>query len=121
MNQVCSSFSQLLELFARMKFQKAVPEHQAERHARGFTCWRQFVALAILPTGAGQIAPPYRRPLSGLRARRKVQLSKDLWWRVCEYSNCLLFPINYTSVPPLACASSMSWQVLRVDAGNLQL
>jgi hypothetical protein len=45
MNQVCSSFSQLLELFARMKCQEAVPEHQAERHARGFTCWTQFVAL----------------------------------------------------------------------------
>jgi hypothetical protein len=45
LNQVCSIFSQLLQLFPRAKFQEAVQEHQAERHARGFTCWTQFVAL----------------------------------------------------------------------------
>ena len=39
MNRVCSIFSQVLKLFSRGDFEKAVNEHQAERHARGFTSW----------------------------------------------------------------------------------
>ncbi len=45
MNRVCSIFTQLLQLFPRTKFQEAVQQHQAERHARGFSCWGQFVAM----------------------------------------------------------------------------
>ena len=44
MNRVCSIFAQLLQLFPRGQFQQAVQQH-AERHARGFTCWGQFVAM----------------------------------------------------------------------------
>jgi Domain of unknown function (DUF4372) len=35
--KVCSIFSQVLKLFSRGEFEKAVKEHKAERHARGFT------------------------------------------------------------------------------------
>src|SRR6202162_5693474 len=45
MNRVCSIFSQLLQLFPRLEFQQAVQETNAERHARRFTCWAQFVAI----------------------------------------------------------------------------
>jgi len=45
MNRVSSIFSQLLQFFPRLEFQALVREHQAERHARGFTCWQQFVAM----------------------------------------------------------------------------
>ena len=45
MNRVCSIFSQLLQFFPSLEFQALVREHQAERHARGFTCWQQFVAM----------------------------------------------------------------------------
>lgn len=45
MNRVCSIFSQLLQLFPRLEFQEAVQETNAERNARGFTCWGQFVAM----------------------------------------------------------------------------
>ena len=45
MNRVCSIFAQLLQLFPRKQFQQAVERHHAERHARGFTCWGQFVAM----------------------------------------------------------------------------
>ena len=38
-NRVMSVFSQLLHRFPRLEFQRAVKEHRAERHARGFTCW----------------------------------------------------------------------------------
>jgi len=42
----CSSlFSQILSLFDRGEFADIVRKHQAERHAKGFTCWEQFVAM----------------------------------------------------------------------------
>lgn len=45
MIQVCSVFSQLLQLFSRGEFARAVKTHHAERNAKGFTCWGQFVAM----------------------------------------------------------------------------
>src|SRR5271157_4281714 len=45
MTQVCSVFSQLLQLSPHRKFAQAVKQHQGERHAKGFTCWGQFVAM----------------------------------------------------------------------------
>ena len=45
MTQVCSVFSQLLQLFSRGEFAQAVKQHSAERNAKGFTCWGQFVAM----------------------------------------------------------------------------
>lgn len=50
MNRVCSIFSQLL-LFPRLEFEQAVRETGAERHARGFTCWGQFVAMLFCQLG----------------------------------------------------------------------
>jgi hypothetical protein len=40
-----SIFSQLLKLFPRAEFEHFVADHKAERHARGFSCWAQFVAM----------------------------------------------------------------------------
>jgi len=51
MNRVCSIFSQMLKLIPRTSFHKAVLEHQAERHARGFTCWGQLVAMLFCHLG----------------------------------------------------------------------
>ena len=51
MTRVSSIFSQLLQLFSRLEFQSAVKKHQAERHARGFTCWGQFVAMLFCQLG----------------------------------------------------------------------
>ena len=39
MTQVSSVFSQLLQLFSRGEFARAVKQHSAERNAKGFTCW----------------------------------------------------------------------------------
>ena len=47
----CSIFNQLLQLFPRVDFQRAVKETRAERHARGFTCWEQFVAMLFCQLG----------------------------------------------------------------------
>jgi uncharacterized protein DUF4372/DDE family transposase len=51
MTRFCSIFNQLLQLFPRVEFQKAVVETRAERHARGFTCWGQFVAMVFCQLG----------------------------------------------------------------------
>lgn len=51
MNRVCSIFHQLLQLFPRSEFERAVAEHKAERHARGFTCWGQFIAMLFCQLG----------------------------------------------------------------------
>jgi len=51
MNKVCSIFSQVLKLFSRGDFEKAVKEHKAERHARGFTSWGQFMAMLFCQLG----------------------------------------------------------------------
>jgi len=45
MTQVCSVYAQILQLFSRGQFAQAVRRHQAERNAKGFTCWEQFVAM----------------------------------------------------------------------------
>jgi hypothetical protein len=45
MVKTASLFSQLLEQIPRTVFARIVNKHQGERHARGFTCWTQFVAM----------------------------------------------------------------------------
>lgn len=51
MSPFTSVFSQLLQLFSRVDFQRAVKATNAERHARGFTCWGQFVAMLFCQLG----------------------------------------------------------------------
>ena len=49
---VASCFSQLLSLIDRGSFARAVRKHQAERGAKGFSCWDQFVAMLFCQLGA---------------------------------------------------------------------
>lgn len=51
MNRFCSMFSQILQLFPRSDFQLLVKETKAERHARGFSCWGQFVSMMFCQLG----------------------------------------------------------------------
>ena len=50
MTQVSSVFSQLLQLFSRGEFERAVKNCGAERNAKGFTSWGQFVAMFFCQT-----------------------------------------------------------------------
>jgi hypothetical protein len=61
----CSMFSQLLKLFPRTEFQALVMRTHAERHARGFTCWGQFVAMLFCQLGR---AHSLREICGGLRS-----------------------------------------------------
>ena len=65
MSAFCSMFSQLLKLFPRTEFQALVTRTHAERHARGFTCWGQFVAMLFCQLGR---AHSLREICGGLRS-----------------------------------------------------
>lgn len=54
MNRVCSIFAQVLQFVPRAEFAAAVRQHQAERHARGFSCWTQLVAMLFCQLGRAQ-------------------------------------------------------------------
>ena len=45
MVQPASLFNQLLHHFPRLEFASLVKKHSAERDAKGFTCWTQFVSM----------------------------------------------------------------------------
>lgn len=54
MNRVCSVFQQILNVFSRSEFEQLARKHGAERHARGFTCWDQLVAMLFCHLGRAQ-------------------------------------------------------------------
>ena len=54
MNRVCSIFSQILQFIPRLSFEAKVQEHQAERHARGFSSWTQMIAMLFCQLGHAQ-------------------------------------------------------------------
>ena len=49
MLQAASLFNQLLQHFPRTEFASLVEKHRAERAAKGFACWTQFVAMTFCP------------------------------------------------------------------------
>ena len=49
--KVCSIFSPVLKPFSRGEFEKAVKGHKAERRARGFISWGQFMAMLFWQLG----------------------------------------------------------------------
>jgi len=51
LTRVSSIFSQILQLIPRFEFESAVRQHQAERHARGFSSWGQFIAMLFCQLG----------------------------------------------------------------------
>ena len=65
MERVSSIFSQILKFFPRTIFDAAVAHHQGEKHAKGMTCWSQFVALLFCHLGG---ARSLREIIGGLAA-----------------------------------------------------
>ena len=51
MIQVASLFAQMLSLVSRREFHKAVRRRKAEKAAKGFSCWDQFVAMLFCQFG----------------------------------------------------------------------
>jgi hypothetical protein len=71
---VCSIFSQILQLISRTGFDTAVRKHKAERHARGFSSWGQFVAMMFCQLGGAKSL----REICGGLAASEGKLSR---WR----------------------------------------
>ena len=105
MANAVSLFSQLLRHFPRTEFAFLVKKHGAERHAKGFTCWDQFIAMLFchlaradslreicggLSCCLGKLAhlgmgrAPKRSTLSYANEHRPATLYEDLFWRALE-------------------------------------
>lgn len=105
MQRFCSVFSQWLQLFPRLEFQQLVNKHRAERHARGFECWTQFVAMLFCQLGrahslreiSGGLAcspgklshlgiqrAPVRSTLANANEHRPAGLYRDLFFCLLE-------------------------------------
>ena len=99
--QVASLFNQLLQHFPRTEFAALVKKHDAERAAKGFTCWTQFVAMLFCQLGRadslreicnglacclgrlvhlGIAKAPRRSTLSYANEHRPAALFEDLFW-----------------------------------------
>jgi hypothetical protein len=101
----------LLQLFSRSEFATLVKKHKAERHARGFDCWTQLVAMLFCQLGRahslreicgglasvegklnhlGIGAAPKRSTLAYANAHRPAALFEDVFHRLLArfVSNC---------------------------------
>ena len=105
MASAVSLFSQLLRHFPRTEFASLVKKHGAERHAKGFTCWDQFIAMLFchvaradslreicggLSCCLGKLAhlgmgrAPKRSTLSYANEHRPAALYENLFWTALE-------------------------------------
>jgi len=101
-----SLFSQLLKHFPRFQFAQLVKKHGAERHAKGFTCWTQFVAMTFCQlaradslreicnglacclgklTHLGIATPPNKSTLSYANSHRSADLYAEVFWSTLEH------------------------------------
>jgi hypothetical protein len=65
MERVSSIFGQILKFFPRTIFDAAVQRHEGDKHAKGMTCWSQFIALMFCHLGG---ARSLREIIGGLAA-----------------------------------------------------
>ncbi len=78
MIRTASLFSQLLHQVPRNEFAKLVAKHDAERNAKGFTCWTQFTAMLFCQLSLDSTTVPlclslfswatFRRAKGGVKA-----------------------------------------------------
>ena len=72
---VASLFNQLLHHFPRAEFASLVNRHSAERAAKGFTCWTQFVSMTFCQLAH---ADSLREICNGLNRAATAQLAPGL-------------------------------------------
>jgi hypothetical protein len=106
MVKVSSLFSQLLDHFPATKFTTLVKKHQAERNAKGFTCWTQLVSMLfchlahadslrdicnglscclgkLIHLGIGKA--PNKSTLSYANSHRPADLFRDLYYETLDH------------------------------------
>ena len=146
----CSIFNQLLQLFSRQEFERAVTDTHAERHARGFTCWGQFVAMLFCHLGRAHslreivgglascegrlahlgITVPKRSTLAYANAHRPWQLYQTVFYQVlarCQAvapSKKFRFKNKLLSLDATIidlCAEMFPWATFRRTKGAVKL
>jgi hypothetical protein len=102
---VASLFNQLLQHFPRTEFAALVRKHKAERGAKGFTCWTQFVSMLFCQLSQasslrdicnglscclgklvhlGITRSPKKSTLSYANEKRPAALFEDLFWTALD-------------------------------------
>jgi Domain of unknown function (DUF4372) len=102
LTRVCSIFAQILQLIPRLEFESAVRQHNAERHARGFSSWGQFIAMLFCQLGH---AKSLREICGGLAASEGKLRHLGLSMK-CSFS--------------IRAQGLMTWRRLRGAHGSLQ-
>ena len=88
MVKVASLFNRLLPHFLRTEFAALVGNHSAERAAKGFTCWTQFVSMPFYQLGRACIARGRWRPLSaGARSHPRPRAADRAFHIVADLIN----------------------------------
>jgi hypothetical protein len=145
-----SIFCQLLSLFSRYDFQKAVNQHSGDRHSRGMSCWDQFVTMLfchlakakslreIIGGMASQESFLYhlgaklmkRSSLSYANAHRPWQIYRDVFYQFLTQCRCLQrghkfrFKNKLLSIDATVidlCASIFNWAKFRQTKGGVKL
>jgi hypothetical protein len=104
MKRFCSIMNQLLQVFSRNEFQVEVKKTKAERHARGFGSWDQFVAMLFCQLADAQslreivgglsscegrleqfgITTPKRSTLAYANRHRPWELFQNIFYKTSE-------------------------------------
>jgi hypothetical protein len=146
-----SLFSQLLCLVDRHRFEREVRRVGAERHAKGFSCWSQFVAMMFCQLAQaksireiidglaccegklrhlGLQAGPKRSTLSYANARRPWQLYEAVFYGLLELAQSiaptkrLRFKNKLFSLDATVidlCLSIFDWAKFRQTKGAIKL
>ena len=151
MKEFASIFSQLLAIFSRAQFETAVRRHEAERAAKGFDCWTQFVAMLFCQLGrahslreiCGGLASvegklqhlgvgnaPARSTLSYANAHRPAGLFEDVFFSLLGRCQALVGPRKFRFKNKLysldatvidLCLSVFDWAKFRRAKGAIKL
>lgn len=141
---------QLMQMFSRLEFQRAVKETKTEYHARGFTSWNHFTAMlfgqlagqdslrgieAGLATQAGSlchlgITPIHRSTLSYANEHRSHELFKKIFFSVLSKCQPIAPKHKFRFKNPLysldntiidLCLSLYNWAQFRTTKGAIKL
>jgi Transposase DDE domain/Domain of unknown function (DUF4372) len=151
MRQFSSVFSQLLGIFSRADFQRLVARHDAERAAKGFDCWTQFVAMLFCQMGRahslreicgglasvegrlnhlGVGAAPKRSTLSYANAHRPAALFEEVFHWLLSRCQAITAPRKFRFKNKLysldasvidLCLSVFDWAKFRRTKGAVKL
>ena len=87
MKRFCSILNQLLQVFSRTEFQKAVQETGAEREAKGFSSWNHFVAMMFCQLGNAQSLREIEGGLASCQGRLEQLGTKPVSRSTLWYAN----------------------------------